>query len=176
MQSCLPTFLRCCILLGVFASAVRAQVVAANQRLNKTALYPDALGGLSNCTDLTNVMPGQSFKLTQLSQRAYQNCYAPGGTDECANIKSTWTVYNATYNDNPSNGVYVCICQGSPVTAQILASNYSQVSFQLTVILPLISTAYLNGVCPVPCDSAVRSFFMAYLHRLLLSYNKVCLL
>ncbi len=154
MQSCLPTFLRCCTLLGVFASAVRAQAVAANQRLNKTALYSDALGGLSNYTDLTNVMPGQPFNLTQLSQSAYQNCYAPGGTDECANVNSTWTVYNATYNDNPSNGVYVCICQGSPVTAQSLALNYSQVSFQLTVSLPLKRATYLNGVCPVPCDSA----------------------
>ena len=156
MQSCLPTFLRCCTLLGVFVSTIRAQAVAANQRLDKTALYPDALSGLSNYTDLTNVMPGQNFTLTRLSQGADQNCYAPGGTDECANVKSTWTVYNATYSDNPSNGVYVCICQGSPVTAQSLASNYSQVSFKLIVILPLKHTTYLNSVCPVPCDGAVR--------------------
>ena len=114
------------------------------------------MGGLSNYTDLTDVMPGQPFNLTQLSQGAYQNCYAPGGTDECANVNSTWTVYNATYNDNPSNGVYVCICQGSTVTAQSLASNYSQVSFQLTVSLPLKRATYLNGVCPVPCDGAAR--------------------
>ena len=114
------------------------------------------MGGLSNYTDLTDVMPGQPFNLTQLSQGAYQNCYAPGGTDECANVNSTWTVYNATYNDNPSNGVYVCICQGSPVTAQSLALNYSQVSFQLTVSLPLKRATYLNGVCPVPCDGAAR--------------------
>ncbi|KAA6417117.1 MAG: hypothetical protein FRX49_12922 [Trebouxia sp. A1-2] len=60
-----------------------------------------------------------------------QNCYAPGGTDECANVKSTWAVYNAAYSDNPSNGVYVCICQGSPVSAQSLASNYSQVPLHL---------------------------------------------
>jgi hypothetical protein len=157
MQSCLPTFVRCCTLLGIFVvfPTARAQAVAANQRLDKTALYLDALGGLSNYTDLTDVMPGQTFTLTRVDQGADQNCYAPGGTDECANIKSTWTVYNATYSDNPSNGVYVCICQGSPVTAQSLASNYSQVSFKLTVILPLKRTSYLNGLCPVPCDSAV---------------------
>ena len=163
MQSCLPTFVRWCTLLGVFLvfRTTCAQAVAANQRLDKTALYPDALGGLSNYTDLTNVMPGQGFTLTRLSQGAEQNCYAPGGTDECANVKSAWSVYNATYSDNPSKGVYVCICQGSPVTAQSLASNYSQVSFIVTLLLPLKRTTCLNATRPVPCDSALCLFSMA---------------
>ena len=50
--------------------------------------------------------------------------------------------------------VSMCICQGAPVTADSLASNYSHVSFELTVILPLKRTTYLNGLWPVPC--AVR--------------------
>lgn len=146
MQSCLPTFVRWCTLLGVFFvfPATCAQAVAANQRLDKTALYPDALGGLSSYTDLTNVMPGQDFTLTRLSQGAEQNCYAPGGADECANVKSTWSVYNATYSDNPSKKVYVCICQGSPVTAQSLASNYSQV--------PLYLRQWVASVSSVPAS------------------------
>ena len=129
MRSCCVTTLSCSLLLvvGMLLPGTRAQAVVAGQKIAKRALYPDAQGGLSSYTNLTAVMPGHPFTLSQASQGDDKNCYYAGGTNECAKVNSAWTVYTATYSDNSKNGVYICICGGAPFSAQSLASSYSQV-------------------------------------------------
>jgi len=118
------------LLLSVSISIPKAdaQAVTPGQRLDKQPLYLDAQGGLSNATSLTDVLPRQNFTLSQAEPGNQTNCYSPGATDECSNLSSQWTVYNATYSDRPNDPVYVCICAGAPFDAHSLASNYSHVS------------------------------------------------
>lgn len=112
----------------VAAPAPRVAPVAAGKHLNQTALFPDALGGLGNTTNLTSVLPSQAFTLAHVYQADPSvQCYAEGATDECAKVNSTWSVYQATYTDNSAGPINVCICNGAPFNPEGFASNYSHV-------------------------------------------------
>ena len=118
-----------CACALVFAPVALAQSIQAGVKISKTPLYPDAQGGLSNFTNLTGVLPGQSFTLGLPGESdASKHCTAQGLDDECAGVHSTWSVQTATYGDHPSAPVYVCICGGSAFDAQGLALTYSHVS------------------------------------------------
>lgn len=108
----------------------QAQAITPGQRIDKTPLYPDAQGGLSQAADLTNVLPQQPFGLDiQLKSAATSQCFAPGATDECAARQKTWLVSQVTYKDQPGAPIVLCVCGDSALSADDLASSFSIVSF-----------------------------------------------
>ena len=128
------TWLIFAICLTAYAVGTEGQAVPTGVHLNKTALFKDAQGGLTNATDLSSYLPSHSFTLGNAgSANASGLCYAHGATDECAKVNSTWSIRNATYSDASdasvpwNTNVTVCICQGAPYNATSLASQYSKV-------------------------------------------------
>jgi len=111
------------------------------QRLDKTPLYPD---GLTKATDLGPVLPRQPFKLSAGGQAS--DCTAPGGTEECQKIGKSFTTQRAIYSDDPKP-ITVCICGGSPYTAQSLADGFSQVSLLFTAYHDQVLNACMSVLC-----------------------------
>lgn len=140
-----PTYIlvSVCACAWVFAPVAVAQSIQAGAKISKTPLYPDAQGGLSKFTNLTGVLPRQSFTLGLPGESdASKHCTAQGLDDECAGGHSTWSVQTATYGDHSNAPVYVCICDGSAFDAQGLASTYSHV--------PLFLRQWVTSISFVP--------------------------
>lgn len=126
MRSALPYVLLLCLWGCLQLPLAVSQAVTAGEHLDKTPLFPN---GLSESTDLTKLLPNQEYSFAASSDSG-SNCFASGGTDECAKAGSTWSVNKVTYNDNPDTPIYVCACDNSPYSAESLASDYSYVSHQ----------------------------------------------
>ena len=121
----------CLVILGSFVSSCNAgaAAVVSGTNIDKTPLYADADGGLSAATQLTGVLPGHSFVLTeQLDVPAAGRCFGHQDTDECATVNSTWSVYQATWKTQPDTPVFVCICQGTPFEAESFVRTFAHVS------------------------------------------------
>ena len=133
-----------CVCASLLFVCVDSQAVQAGVQLNQTALFHDAEGGLSNATDLSGYLPSHSFTLSDAgSGNASGLCFAPGDTDECARVNSTWSFRNATYSDasNASvpweTNVTICVCEGASYDMDSLASHFSKVMLVSSVALSL---------------------------------------
>ena len=143
-----------CVCISLLLVCVESQAVQASGQLNQTALFHDAEGGLSNATDLTGYLPSHSFTLSEAgSGNASGLCFAPGGTDECAKVNSTWSFRNATYSDasNASvpweTNVTICVCEGAPYDMNSLPSHFSKVSLVPSAATSLgCNSSHLNAL------------------------------
>ena len=143
------TWLIFLVCLTAYAVGADGQAVRTGVHLNKTALFKDAQGGLTNATDLSSYLPSHSVTLGSVdSANASGLCYAVGATDECAKVNSTWTIRNATYSDASDasvpwdTAVIVCTCEGAPYSSSSLASQFSKVSLAGVSRQQIIRTRY----------------------------------
>ena len=108
MRSALPYVLLLCLWGCLQLPPAVSQAVTAGEHLDKTPLFPN---GLSESTDLTKLLPNQEYSFAASSDSG-SNCFASGGTDECAKAGSTWSVNKVTYNDKPRHpDLRVCVRQ-----------------------------------------------------------------
>lgn len=157
MSLCKSSVFSLCV--SLLLVCVESQAVQAGVQLNQTALFHDAEGGLSNATDLSGYLPSHSFALSDAgSGNASGLCFAPGDTDECAKVNSTWSFRNATYSDASNASVpwetkvTICVCEGASYDMDSLASHFSKVPIFLRQWVISISTvaapaahAYTSG-------------------------------